>query len=464
MSVNSFDDYPMTWKPVLEEKRDQPIYSYLADLLKKDIMEGTLTPGTKLPPQRELADFLDINLSTITRAFRLCEQRGLLCSVKGSGTFVSSDAAKQGMLMLHPSEKSLIQMGPILPNPDIGESATAYLQMMAKEPDFYKLLQYASTEYDDLQLRAVKRWMRYLHMDSENENILFSAGSQNAIFATLAALYKEGDKIATTNVIYPGLKTAAKILGIKVIPFPLFQGKITRESLEYVYKNAGVNGFYLIPDFNNPSCELMNVETRRMIGEFCQEKQITCMEDCIYTLFQPDTLPTIASFAPDYGIVIASVSKIMSPGLRLAVMHVPAQFREMIAETLYAMEITPPGLMMQLFTRLVNSGRFDVIRQMRIEELVERNQLFNQYCGNVTSKGNRYCPVRWVLLENNDRRTPAQFEKEAAKQGINVYGAERFVVGNSEIPRAIRVSLISERGEERFVEGLIRLAELIEGK
>ena len=72
MPVNSFDNYPMSWKPNTKDLTP-PLYKSLAQLLENDIQNGTLNPGDKLPPQRELADFLDLNLSTITRAFKICE-------------------------------------------------------------------------------------------------------------------------------------------------------------------------------------------------------------------------------------------------------------------------------------------------------------------------------------------------------------------------------------------------------
>ena len=58
MPVNSFDDYPMSWKPK-KELLTAPKYRALADLLADDILTGKLSPHTKLPPQRELADYLD---------------------------------------------------------------------------------------------------------------------------------------------------------------------------------------------------------------------------------------------------------------------------------------------------------------------------------------------------------------------------------------------------------------------
>ena len=71
MPYNSFDDYPMSWRPVLKKEKGTPLYLTLASKLENDIASGILKSGTKLPPQRELADFLDINLSTVARAFKI---------------------------------------------------------------------------------------------------------------------------------------------------------------------------------------------------------------------------------------------------------------------------------------------------------------------------------------------------------------------------------------------------------
>ena len=77
MPYNSFDDCPMSWRPALT-RGEEPLHLALARLLEEDIRSGALRPGTRLPPQRELADFLDISVSTVTRAFAVCSRRGLL--------------------------------------------------------------------------------------------------------------------------------------------------------------------------------------------------------------------------------------------------------------------------------------------------------------------------------------------------------------------------------------------------
>ena len=457
MPINSFDDYPMSWKPVLK-KQGKPIYVELAEKLNTDILCGQLAPGTKLPPQRELADYLDINLSTVTRAFKLCEQNGLICSTIGRGTYVSSDAGSQKPLLLKTPKQQIIEMGPIIPNPDINELVSDYLRQMTLEPDFYKLLQYSSIEYDEFQIQATCKWFNYFNLKSDASHMLYANGSQNGIFAAMASLFQKGERVAALPVSYPGLKSIARILGIQLIPIPLVNHEITLDSLDYVYKNYNVKGFYFVPDHNNPTAEIMSLETRKIIGAFCNSHHLPVIEDAIYTLFNPHPLPPIASFCPEYCIFISSVSKVLSPGLRLALIHTPLNFHQKMWECFYAMHITSPLLMTQLFTRIILTGRFEKIRKLRIEELEERNRLFDAICPSLPTIGNLYSPIRWLNLP--DILSPNDFEKRAAKKGLQLYSADRFVIGSGAIPHAVRLSLISAHPIERYKQGLHILNEL----
>lgn len=115
MPINSFENYPMSWKPLID-KTGKPIYQLLAGQLVQDISNGVLLPGTKLPPQRELADYLDLNLSTISKAFKVCEIKGLISATVGSGTFVSYDALSNAYLLDDIKPSHLIEMGATLPD------------------------------------------------------------------------------------------------------------------------------------------------------------------------------------------------------------------------------------------------------------------------------------------------------------------------------------------------------------
>jgi len=79
----------MSWKPNRQSLK-RPVYLSLASLLEHDIAAGLMAPETKLPPQRELGDYLDINFTTITQAYKLCELRGLIYAITGNGTLFTA--------------------------------------------------------------------------------------------------------------------------------------------------------------------------------------------------------------------------------------------------------------------------------------------------------------------------------------------------------------------------------------
>ena len=67
-----------------------PLGVQIAEALRAHIAAGTLAPGDELPPVRQLAADLGVNLNTVARAYRELEGQGLLTSVRGRGTRVAS--------------------------------------------------------------------------------------------------------------------------------------------------------------------------------------------------------------------------------------------------------------------------------------------------------------------------------------------------------------------------------------
>ena len=59
---------PPTWTPTIPAG-EAPLYERLVAALRADIASGTLSPGVRLPPQRDLAYRLGVGLGTVTRAY-----------------------------------------------------------------------------------------------------------------------------------------------------------------------------------------------------------------------------------------------------------------------------------------------------------------------------------------------------------------------------------------------------------
>ena len=114
---NNMIDYygnQITWVPTLESSK-KPKYILIAESIERDIKNGKLVQGDKLPPQRVIANYLGINHGTVTRAYKLCEEKGLLTGIVGKGTFVSNNAGLPVHLLTDHQDQNIISLGMVLP-------------------------------------------------------------------------------------------------------------------------------------------------------------------------------------------------------------------------------------------------------------------------------------------------------------------------------------------------------------
>ena len=74
----------------IDELDRRPIYRQVADEIKALIARGALSEGMALPPVRQVADDLGVNLNTIAAAYRELQKEGLLKVRHGAGAVVSS--------------------------------------------------------------------------------------------------------------------------------------------------------------------------------------------------------------------------------------------------------------------------------------------------------------------------------------------------------------------------------------
>ncbi len=461
MPINSFENYPMSWKPSLN-RSEGPLYKALAKLLEEDIKGGKLMPGTKLPPQRELADFLDINLSTVSRAFKLCEQNGLICASVGNGTYVSSDAGTSHILSPNPEHSQMIEMGAILPHSQPNKTMVEYLQKMIMEPEADKMFQYGINGGGPWQKEAAVKWMKKANYIAEPDEILFSAGGQNGIAAVLSSLFKAGDRIGTDPITYPGIKTAAKMLGIVLVPIEWSGNEVSEEGLINACRNEKIKGLYIIPDFHNPTTHSMSVQTRIMIGEVARRYNIIVIEDGINSMLKENPMAPVASYAKEQTIYILSLSKIISPGLRLAFIAAPERYRKEISMGLYNLNISQSPFLLELAARLIHTQNADKIAAERRVYTKEQNEIVNRHLGDYQVMGEEYCPFRWILLPKVF--TGKSFEICAKNEGVQVYSGERFLVGNSQDKRAVRISVTAARNPYEFEKGIKILKRILESE
>lgn len=74
----------------IDSRSQAPIYEQIIRQIKELIARGGLVQGEKLPSVRELSSMILVNPNTVSRAYQELEREGVIETLRGKGTFVSS--------------------------------------------------------------------------------------------------------------------------------------------------------------------------------------------------------------------------------------------------------------------------------------------------------------------------------------------------------------------------------------
>lgn len=75
----------------IDSRNSRPIYEQIVDAIKENILKGILRPGDKLPSVREMSSMITANPNTVSRAYMELERQGVTETLRGRGTYVSSN-------------------------------------------------------------------------------------------------------------------------------------------------------------------------------------------------------------------------------------------------------------------------------------------------------------------------------------------------------------------------------------
>lgn len=460
MPINSFEDYPMSWRPQIE-KGKLPLYLEIADALERDVRNGTLPPGTKLPPQRELADFLDVNLSTIARAFKLCGTRGLISGSIGRGTFVAADGKGNRPMLEEVPGGDCIDLGASHPLYQENEMVAELLRRMTQRLEIGQLLRYTEPMGSPSQLRNGAKWLQGMGVEAEPENLLIVSGLQNGLAVILSSLLQFGNKLLTNGAIYPGMKQLANQLGIQLIPIAEGRGGLDWAYAEKLCRLEKIKGIYLTPDCQNPTAHTMGEEERQQAAAFIRRHDLLCIEEGTYTAFAEKQHTPLCNLAKEQTVYLATVSNVLCAGLRIAFLLTPEKWRRQLSHGIHAINVMSSPIERELVCQLIAGGTAVRIVKEKRRELEERNLLLEELLP-IKMGGGKTSQFRWLPLPVGT--DSMQAERELRERGVQVFGGMRFAVGSGENIAALRLAISTPETKEELREGLLRLRGYLEDK
>lgn len=349
------------WRTAIrvEKGSGKPVYLQVTNSIIREINEGHLLPGQKIPGGRVLGNLLDLNRKTIMAAMNELQSQGWIESFEHKGTFISrkfpkveykplryqkplyekghstngtNDLPLLESLYLDTSGKILIDDGV----PDVRLAPIKLLfahqrSILAKKA-FASLLKYNHVEGDrDMRATLVSYLQQTRGISSNANNIFLTRGSQMGIYLAIAALVKPGETCVTSFPGYPIVDNMINHLGGKVAHIPVDDEGIDTSELERLCKRRRIKLIYTTPHHHYPTTVTLTPSRRIQLLQLAIKYNFYILEDDYAYDFHYDNspvLPLASLNTSGHVIYIGSFSKCISPSVRIGYFVAPVKVME----------------------------------------------------------------------------------------------------------------------------------------
>jgi len=467
-----------SWQPRIVESAMLK-YLGIVEALDTDIRNGRIKPGDRLPPQRAVAEALNVDLTTVTRAFNEARRRGLIDAHPGRGTFIREQipvAEKPGRNPSDPVDLSM-NSPPQPQAADLGRAIAEATAALLSEPAGTLRLHYQDSAGGEADRIAAARWLdRHVPEQSfarsfasllnggrgnltSPSRVVISAGAQSALYAICNAEFRPGDAVATGMFTYPGFKAAAARQGLKLLPLDMDEGGIVPESFEAACRTSPPKGLYIIPSMDNPTTATLSEERRHALAEIARRHGVIILEDDPYSPLHERKLPAIADIAGDITWHVATLSKCVTPALRVAYVTAPGEAQaQHLADILRATSLMAPPLMVALASRWIGDGTLERIATAIRQENAQRQKLAVKALGRENFAADPEGHHLWLSLP--PRWRAQDFAAQAGRAGIAIVPGSAFTVAAA-APEAVRISLGVAPDRAALDDALTQLSGLL---
>ena len=195
-------------------------------------------------------------------------------------------------------------------------------------------LQYGATEgYQPLREQLSQFMASKGAQDVAPESLIVTTGSQQALDLLGKTLISPGDKVIVEGPTFLATIQCFRLYGAELISAPIDAHGVKTDELEKLIAEHKPKFVYLIPTFGNPSGATLSLERRKQVLEMAVRHQTLVVEDDPYgDLYfgeaPPPSLLALSSQVPGSRELLAhcgSLSKVLSPGLRVGWMIAPPE-------------------------------------------------------------------------------------------------------------------------------------------
>ncbi|WP_145103724.1 PLP-dependent aminotransferase family protein [Cereibacter sediminicola] len=453
------------WRPDLAQYPG-PKYLALTRALRDAIRRGRLKPGAQLPTVRDLAWTLSVTPGTVSRAYQLATQEGLLAATVGRGTFVAAAEPRLG-----PTQELFVERDP-QEAPGLLDLRSPQLPDVGQMPLFSEALKRVAaglggdwrdypTQREEAALRAaVRDWLADRVLGPiVPEDIALTHGGQSAIgLVMLCCLRGDRPVVLTEELAYPGFRHAARLARAEVVGVELDQHGLRPDALEACCRKHGPQVLCVTTEAQNPTAARMPEERRAEIVAIARRHELQIIEDDCYTVAE-STLPALRALAPERTWYVGSLSKTVSAALRFGYILCPTGRGEAgrltAQHAFFALGRPVSDLCLDLF----QSGQAAEIRRRVQSAFADRLQAVVNGLGAHELSWQPGLPFVWLRLPVGWRTS--SFTRTAESEGVLLRSADEYALVHGRSPNGVRLAIAGQVPRARLEAAVDRLSRLL---
>ncbi|MGH9632039.1 MAG: PLP-dependent aminotransferase family protein, partial [Bryobacteraceae bacterium] len=431
----------------LNESSRVPLYRQLYDKIAESIRSGLISDGDRLPATRELASQIGLNRTTVSAAYALLEEDGLIKGHVGRGSFVEYRPAKA--TVPHSDEISFASSRPAGDQFPLAEFQATCREVTCGAQAAAILQLGSPYGYPPLREHLLHQARSGGYAGPEDD-ILICSGCQQALDLLQRVLLPAGETVAVEDPVYHGLKNVFVRGGARLAGVPVGSMGMAVDELARVLAVEQPRLLVVTPSFQNPTGATLPLEAREIVVRLAREFGVTLVENDIYgelryhgqALARLKTLAKLKTLDGAGTILLGSFSKVAFPGLRVGWIIAPRPLIARLAEAKQWSDLHTDHLSQAILLRFVESGRLESHLQRVRAAGVERLEAVISACREYLPAGAEFTEPQggmslWVRLP--EPLDAAELLPRAQRQNVDYLPGRYFSVSRHE-PGALRLS------------------------
>jgi DNA-binding transcriptional MocR family regulator len=286
---------------------------------------------------------------------------------------------------------------------------------------------------------AALKWLTQRKLAPPQDRLFIAPGAHPALLGIFGIVAKAGDVVLSEALTYPGVRSIAAQLGLKLVGLAMVDDGIEPAAFVDACTRFAPKALYLNPTLLNPTTHTVSARRRIEIVDIARRFNVQIVEDDPYGFLPVNGPAPFAALAPELTWHVAGLAKCLGAGLRIAYVVVPdARSGWLFASSVRTAIVMASPVTIALATRWITDGTAEALLTAVRKESAERQRLVSTFMPRGAYRSDTLGFHFWLSLPESWTRSA--FVGHTRSTGIGVVASDAFATDGTP-PEAVRVCL-----------------------